>query len=319
VGRYIAGLLDALAAHHPHGMRTRPLFLPGAPARGLRALVKRLPGAYALAETARGVTLERERRAGLTVYHETNHAAPPFRGPVVLTVHDLSTVLHPATQEPARARHFSRALRERARQAARVIVPTQAIAREVCEHLGVDPARVRAIHHGVDLRFTPGNVHRQGFVLFSGSNDPRKGIGTLHAALPGEVDLVLAGPGHAAGPRVRAPGFVNDDALLHLYRTAAVLVLPSLYEGFGFPLVEAMACGTPCIASDDPALLEVAGGAALHFPRGDAGALRALLERVLGDPALQADLSRRGLERAQAFRWEDSAARHAEAYREAAA
>jgi alpha-1,3-rhamnosyl/mannosyltransferase len=104
VGRYIAGLLDALDALKPEGLTARPLFQPGAPSRGLRAVVKGLPGSYVLAEAARAVLLEGERRRGLTVYHETNHAAPDFRGPVVLTVHDLSTVLHPETQPSARAR-----------------------------------------------------------------------------------------------------------------------------------------------------------------------------------------------------------------------
>ena len=318
VGRYIAGLLDALAALRPEGLRARPLFLPGAPARGLRAVVKRLPGAYALAEAARAVLLDRARRRGLTVYHETNHAAPAFRGPVVLTVHDLSTVLHSGTQEPARARHFSRALLTRARLAQRIIVPTEAIAREVVQHLGVEARRVHAIHHGVDARFTPGEVERGPFVLFSGAQGPRKGVDTLRAALPAGAELVLAGPGHAASAGVRAPGYVSEDELLALYRSAAVLVLPSLYEGFGFPLAEAMACGTPCIASDDPALVEVSGGAALHVPRGDAAALRAALQRVLGDAGLRRELSARGLERARAFRWAESAARHVEAYREAA-
>src|SRR5207244_1441405 len=149
VGRYIAGLLDSLAAMKPDGVRARPLFLPGAPTRGLRRVLKRLPFAYSLADAGRAAVLWRERPS---VYHETNHAAPYFRGPVVLTVHDLSTLLYPQTQERARARHFARALQQKARRAARVIVPTQAIAREVCEHLGVDPARVRVIHHGADAR-----------------------------------------------------------------------------------------------------------------------------------------------------------------------
>ena len=318
VGRYIAGLLDALAALRPEGLRARPLFLPGAPARGLRSLVKRLPFAYALAEAGRAVLLERERQRGLTVYHETNHAAPRFRGPVVLTIHDLSTVLHPASQEPARARHFSRALLARARLAQRIITPTEAIAREVVEHLGVEAARVRAIHHGLDARFTPGEGPRGGYVLFSGARGPRKGLDTLRAAMPAGVELVLAGPGHAASSGVRAPGYVSEDELVALYRQAAVLVLPSLYEGFGLPLAEAMACGTPCIASDDPALVEVAGGAALQVPRGDASALRAALLRVLGDAGLRAELSARGLARARDFSWATCAARHLEAYREAA-
>src|SRR5438552_6488985 len=139
VGRYIAGLLDALAPIE--GLRARPLFAPGPASAGMRDIVKRLPGAYVLVEAARALALESERLRGLTVYHETNHAAPPFRGPVVLTVHDLSTVLHPDRHEPARVRHFAKALRERARYAARVVVPTAAIAREVTGHLHVAAAR----------------------------------------------------------------------------------------------------------------------------------------------------------------------------------
>jgi len=304
VGRYIAGLLDSLAAMKPDGVRARPLFLPGAPTRGLRRVLKRLPFAYSLADAGRAAVLWRERP---TVYHETNHAAPLFRGPVVLTVHDLSTVLYPQTQEPARARHFARKLRS-ARFAERVIVPTEAIAREVVEHLAVPRERVRVIHHGVDARFSPAQVPRDRFVLYAGDAGPRKGLATLRSGLPEGVELKVAGPGH---------GYVSDDELLALYRAAAVLVLPSLYEGFGFPLVEAMACGTPCIASDDPALVEVSGGAALHFPRGDPGALRLLLWRVLDDASLRDELSRRGIERARAFRWERSAALHVEVYREA--
>ena len=112
---------------------------------------------------------------------------------------------------------------------------------------------------------------------------------------------------------------MTDDELVGLYRRAALLVLPSLYEGFGFPLIEAMACGTPCIASDDPALVEVSGGAALHFPRSDAGALRVLLRRVLeGNGTLRAELSGKGVVRARNFRWDRSAALHVEVYREAA-
>jgi alpha-1,3-rhamnosyl/mannosyltransferase len=306
VGRYIAGLLDALETLRPEGVRARPLFVPGPAQRGLRNAIKKLPFAYGMAEAQRAAVLLRERPS---VYHETNHAAPIFRGPVVLTIHDLSTVLHPQTQEPARARHFAKALLSRAREAARVIVPTEAIAREAVEHLGVERARVRVIHHGVDSRFTPGLTPRGRFVLYAGDDGARKGLGTLHAAMPDGIELKLAGPGH---------GFVGDDQLLALYRTAAVFVLPSHYEGFGLPLLEAMACGTACIASDDPALLEVSGGVALHFPRGDAEALRKLIREVLESAGLRDELSRKGLLRARTFRWDDCARRHVEAYREAA-
>jgi glycosyltransferase involved in cell wall biosynthesis len=305
VGRYIEGLLGALP--DLPDIRARPLFLPGSPTPGLRAVVKRLPFAYALLERRRAALLQKER--GLTLYHETNHAAPPFDGPVVLTVHDLSTVLHPRTQERARARHFAASLRSKAKDAQRVIVPTEAIAREAIDVLGVPAARVRVIHHGLSAGFNPGQPQvRTGFVLYAGDAGPRKGLATLRKALPAGAVLRCAGPGH---------GFVSDGELLGLYRSCGVFVLPSLYEGFGLPLLEAMACGAPCIASDDPALVEVSGGAALHFPRGDAAALRHVLERVRGDNDLRADLGIKSIARAQAFSWARSAREHARVYREA--
>jgi glycosyltransferase involved in cell wall biosynthesis len=307
VGRYIESLLEAL--REIPDIRARPLFVAGPAGKGLRALLKRLPGAYALAELRREKLLQRE--PGLSLYHETNHAAPAFSGPLVLTVHDLSTVLHPETQEPARARHFAYALLTRAREAQRVIVPAQAIAREVVAHLRVPEARVRVIHHGVSPQFTPGEPQARAGVLYTGDDGPRKGLATLRAAMPQEVTLTCAGPGHGF------VSFVSDGELLRLYRTCAVFVLPSLYEGFGLPLLEAMACGAPCIASDDPALVEVSGGAALHFPRGDATVLNKLLKRVLGSSALRSELSQRGIDRARAFTWAESARLHAQAYREA--
>lgn len=289
------------------GIRARPLFAAGPAGKGLRSVVKRLPFAYALAERRRGQLLLRE--SGLSLYHETNHAAPPFRGPLVLTVHDLSTVLHPRTQERARARHFARALLQRAKNAQRVIVPTEAVAQEVVRVLGVPSANVRAIHHGVAPRFTPGEPQPRGsFALYTGDDGPRKGLRTLRAAMPNGFTLRCVGPEH---------GFVSDEELVQLYRTCGVFVLPSLYEGFGLPLLEAMACGAPCIASDDPALVEVSGGAALHFARGDVAALGTMLKCVLGDASLRLDLGIKSIARAQSFSWAQSAQRHAQVYREA--
>ncbi len=304
MGRYIAGLLDGVVRLHPPDLSIRPLFGPGRVSR-FRGLLRALPGSYALAEWARAQQLRREQ---LSVYHETNHAAPRFGGPVVLTIHDLSTVLHASTQDPKRARHFAQALLRRARDAARVITPTAAIADEVVQHLGVARERVRWIHHGVDALFAPEpQIEREPFVLFVGAAGPRKGLDTLRAAMPAGHQLLLAGP----------PRFVPESELLDLYRRASALVLPSIYEGFGFPLIEAFACGTPAIASDDPALVEVSGGAALHFPRGDVAALNAQLKSVLGDRALRDELSARGLERARLFRWDDCAAAHVDVYLEA--
>jgi len=347
VGRYISGLLQGLSSLEPvAGFSFQPLFGPRAVAfsarpgagEAVRRLAKRVPFAYALAEASRAVSLETLRRNGLSLYHETNHAAPRFRGPVVLTIHDLVTLLYPETQERARARHFARALLHRARDATRIIVPTEAIGREVVQHLGVAPERVRAIHHGVDAHFVPAPSPREGPLLCVGALDPRKGLLTLleaYDALPARLSrahpLVLAGPAGLLSPelarRLRArrdgslilTGYLSDPALLSLFREAALFCLPSSYEGFGLPLAEALACGLPAVASDDPALLEVSQGAALHFPRGDAQALSAALERALEDPGLREELARRGPERARHFSWARSAAEHLAVYREAAA
>jgi alpha-1,3-rhamnosyl/mannosyltransferase len=375
VGRYILGLLRGLACLRGTGdFEVRALFAPAAAltssseprrsasAGGLlrfaRGAAKRLPFAYPLAQAVRAAVLEAARLRGqVGVYHETNHAAPRSRAPVVLTVHDLSTLLMPETQERQRAAYFGRALREHARDAARVITPTQAIADQVVELLGVARERVRAIHHGVDPVLLEGRAADSAggetagspqalsalgvygpYLLFVGALEPRKGLPSLldaYDALPGalarELPLVLAGPEERLDEALRIrlaarregrlirTGYVGPRELPELYRGARALCLPSLYEGFGLPLLEALALGIPCLASDDPALVEVAGGAALHAPRGDAHAMARAIERLVSDPSLRAELSGKGRSRAKGFTWEASARAHLEVYREAAA
>ena len=314
-----------------------------------RSAAKRLPFAYAARELLRSVSLSRQ--AGLDVFHETNHAAPRTRLPLVLTIHDLCTVLYPETQEPARARFFARALRHRARLALQVITPTAAIARQVIDLLGVEAARVRTIHHGVDpallealaLPFERPAVLEAagvggGYLLFVGALEPRKGLPVLLDAydrLPPAVTrafpLLLVGPAEridgplrrrldaARAGRVVALGYTPPGMVAALYRGATALCLPSSYEGFGLPLLEALASGTPCATTDDPALVEVAAGCALHAPRGDASALAGLLERLCEDGALRARLAAAGRARAAGLTWEASARAHLAAYRAAAA
>ena len=325
-------------------LRCVPLFAPGAAIRSptgiaarafafARSAAKRLPAAYALADAARAAVLVAEQRRGLTVYHETNHAAPPFSGPVVLTVHDLSTLILPETEEPARVRHFAPALRQHARRATRLITPTEAIAAQVVERLGVARDRVRAIPHGVSPRFTPDGPTASPvpgrYILYVGALGPRKGVDTLLAAwraLPRAIReehaLVLAGPLQRLDPTgledAVVLGYVRDDELPPLLRGAAAFCYPSRYEGFGLPLLEALACAVPAVASDDPALLEVAGACALQFPRGDVEALTHALTRIIEDTQLRISLIRKGPARAAEFTWERSATAHLAAYREAA-
>jgi alpha-1,3-rhamnosyl/mannosyltransferase len=375
VGRYILGLLAGLRSIAPIGgqgdsqdapaaagapFEVRALFAPASAlgAEGpsavresrLRSLVKALPLAYEAREALRSLSLAREQ--GLSLLHETNHAAPRTRLPVVLTVHDLCTLLYPETQEPGRARFFARALRERAREARQVITPTAAIARQVVALLGVEAGRVRAIHHGIDAALLsvvgrekeragpPALLQRAGvegpYLLFVGALEPRKGLPVLldaydqlPAALAEALPLVRAGPAQRVdralarrltarrAGRIVQTGFVAPGDLPALYRGAAALCLPSIYEGFGLPLAEALACGTPCLVSDDPSLLEVAAGAALVAPRGDAAAFAGHLAALAADPALRERLSAAGPVRAAAYTWEASARAHLAAYRAA--
>ena len=344
VGRYITGLLGALERNPDPEVRCRALFAPGAAIRSptgiaarafaaVRAAAKRLPAAYALADAARAAVLVSEQRRGLTLYHETNHAAPPFSGPVVLTVHDLSTLIVPETEEPARVRHFAPALRMHTRRAARVITPTDAIATQVIERLGVARDRIRVIPYGVSERFGPDGPTASPvpgrYVLYVGAIGPRKGVDTLLQAwralaqpLRRDHALVLVGPLQRLDPAALDDavllGYVRDDELPPLFRGAAAFCYPSRYEGFGLPLVEALACGAVTVASDDPALVEVAGGCALHFERGNSEALAAALTRALQDEELRRELTRKGPLRAAQFTWDRMAAAHLATYREAA-
>jgi len=163
------------------------------------------------------------------------------------------------------------------------------------------------------------------YILFVSTIEPRKDLGTLIDAFErlrdsGAYDgaLVVVGrigwKAESIVPRLRARGIVHLDylrppQLASVYRNAEVFVFPSIYEGFGFPLLEAMAHGVPTIAARSSSLPEIGGDATLFFPPGDASALEAQLRRILGDAALREDLVRRGRARASEFRWETAAQR----------
>ncbi len=238
--------------------------------------------------------------------------------PTLLAVHDATFMTNPEWLG-ARARAVLRGLVPRsARKAARVLVLSQTAARDVAAALRIDPAKVRVVSPHPDPAFTPaegaGDRVRARFgleryVLAVGDLGPRKNLTALGAAVGGlgDRDLVLAlvGKPGKGGERIAAEsggrwlGHVSDADLADLYRAAAVTAYPSLYEGFGLPVVEAMACGSPVVASDRGAIPEVAGDAAILVEpsaRGIALGLRAAL-----DPEVSARLRAAGPARAGAY------------------
>ncbi|MCU1493011.1 MAG: glycosyltransferase [Acidimicrobiaceae bacterium] len=294
----------------------------------------------------------RTRPANFDVVHGPHYALPAWPGrPTVVTVHDLTFVDHPEWHERSKVLYFRRALRLAARRADVVVCVSERTARRFSEIYHPD-APIRVVPHGVDReRFTsseprPGNdsavLDRLGvrapYVLHTGTIQPRKDLVTLVAGFSRladthrELSLVLAGGNGwgtadldaaiAASPwreRIVRLGHVDDADVPSLVRVASVVAYPSLEEGFGLPALEAMACGTALVTTQDSVMSELAGDAALLVPRSDATALADALEIALaGGP----DVARRrleGLERASTYTWKACAAGHVDAYREAAA
>jgi glycosyltransferase involved in cell wall biosynthesis len=256
------------------------------------------------------------------VHYPLTIALPEVRRPFAVTLHD---VLHLDRPElfPRAERALRRVAYDRsARRARVVIVPSQFVRTRAAQQLGIPADRIRVAPHGIDhALFRPGDEPREPFLLYPARRWPHKNHDRLLAALAlvrrerPELRLVLTGGGHegrALPAGVELRGHVALDALGSLYRRAAALVFPSLYEGFGQPPLEALACACPVAVSRIPPLEEVCGDAAVYFDATDPEAIAAGISRVLDAPVD----ANRGLERARRFTWESSARAHEAAYRE---
>lgn len=286
---------------------------------------------------------------GIDLVHELAFVAPLIMPrPFVVTVHDLSFIRYPE-RLPASRRLYLRALTGAScRAARRVIAVSQSTADDLVKLLGVPRAKIDVILHGVESRFAPlppdqiaafRATHSlpDQFFFFVGTIEPRKNLPTLikaYAALPeatrGRVKLVLAGgagwDGGAAKATAEAcgvaadvlfPGYVPDEALPFWYNSSLALVYPSIFEGWGLPIVEAMACGAPVIVSNVSSMPEAAGDAGVCLPPDDISAWTAALARAVEDPTWRATSRERSLRRATQFTWHTTARSTLESYKKA--
>lgn len=285
-----------------------------------------------------------ERATGpVDVVHATAVAVPPSRAPLVMTIHDLAFFADPTQPTKHGLRFFTRGTELARRHADLVLVPSEATAAECREH-GFDPDRLRLVPWGVDVAEVDDDavaraLERRGlrrpYVLFVGTMEPRKnlqGLVEAMALLAGrELDLVLVGPEgwnedvaallarlDGTGIGVHALGFLAPDELPPLFAGCDAFCFPSLREGFGMPVLEAMAHGAPVVTSSGTATAEVGGDAALLVEPQDHDAIAKALARILDDPTLADDLRARGRARAAGYTWERTAARTAAAYAEVA-
>jgi len=281
------------------------------------------------------------------VAHGPDERLVGVRGPEVVTIHDLFS-LKSASWSDAEFRESKRRRHaETARRAARILVPSAATARDVTELLGVETARIVVAPHGVGASFRPVDDAlarpvlerlgvREPYVLFVGRTQPRKNVEAIVtvfarlAARDDDLSLVIAGPdGYPPGrlaslvketgavERVRLLGYTHDTDLPALYTKARVLLFPSRDEGFGLPVLEAMACGCPTVVSDRGALPEVAGPGAFAFGPDAFDDLEDGCRRLMEDEDVRRAEIARGTARAAEFGWSRAAATTLEAYRAA--
>lgn len=282
-----------------------------------------------------------ERTTGrVDVVHDAGYVVPPSHAPLVATVHDLFFLTYP-DHYTWHSRSVLRRGLELARRHARLVMCPSKTTMAACRDAGIGSERLREVPWGVHVRpLDPEYVDqirrryglRRPFVLFCGTVEPRKNLPRVLAAFRAldrpELDLVLVGPRGwkqelhrdlaSLGERVRRLGFVPREDLDAVYASAEVVVYPSLGEGFGLPVLEAMAQGVPVVTSAGTATEEVAGDAALLVDPTDTDAIAAAMERLLDDRALAARLGVAARERAATYSWARSAELAAAVYAEAA-
>jgi glycosyltransferase involved in cell wall biosynthesis len=332
---YAKGLLGALARNDT--LRVRALCPAGAPLpdRVERITVHRhsqRPRARVIENSLRLPLEVRRHRDDGWLYHSLSyHPVPVLPAPWVQTLHDVIPLTFPSADLQTLRRRW-RLLAPRYRRADAVIAVSRHAADDGIAQLGLRPDRIHIAPHGVDPSFTPGaGPADPPYLLMVGEFSDRKGFAEAFAVIDELTDhgyphrLIVVGRdngrrepsqwrANARHPeRVELRGMVDD--LVPLYQGATALLMTSRYEGFGLPVLEAMACGVPVVSFDNSALTDLVGQHGVLVADGDVPAMTEALRRVLDSPGLATELRERGLAHAAAYTWERSAAVHVEVYR----
>ncbi len=350
VGEVTAGLLEALAQRSDVSVtayaltwRGRSALADAVPAQ-VAAATRPIPASVVRKFWDRGASRPRAEdwTGRVDVVHATNFVAPPAKAPVVVTVHDLTFIRFPELCTPDTMR-YPGLLRRAIARGATIHTPSMFVAAEVCEHLGTPADRVVAIHSGIpsvangDPAAGARLAGHARYVLALGTIEPRKNLTTLvtafteSARLDPLLRLVLAGPpgwdsasvqaridSSTARDRIITLGYVGERDRADLLAGAVAFAYPSIYEGFGFPPLEAMQSGVPVVAGNAGALPEVLGDAALLVEPMNVDALTSAIT-LLSDPDPDNDarnrLIQRGRERVGRYDWAATAERMVELYR----
>jgi alpha-1,3-rhamnosyl/mannosyltransferase len=357
IGHYVAELVNALRSDtdieielfHGWGWSSA---LPEAAMPGysrLTPLLRQIPGAYQARRWLEQKRFDQARAHGIDLYHEPSLWPLAFDGPTVITLHDLTHLHYPETQPPARLQEIERRLATGVRQAQVILTDSQAIADEAQSCFGLPSERFVVAPLGVAERFHPRDAHTIDLVLKAhavtareyflcvGTLEPRKNLRLAlraHALLPEAVrqrfPLLIVGMAGwqreqfsaelrqaLASGHVCLLGYLPDEHLAQLLAGARALIFPSLYEGFGLPVLEAMASGTPVVLTRASAMPEVAGDAGNYIEPDNADGLRDALIRLLDDQVHWQACREAGLQRARLFSWQRCAQATAGAYRQA--
>lgn len=286
------------------------------------------------------------RQNRFNLYHETAFTPSAVRNvPQILTIHDLSLAKFREMHPKERVWFSDVFFKRRIQYAAHIITVSDFIRAEICHELCLSADKVTVIPEAPAPFFFPRERRKarklvdglglpQDYILFVGTLEPRKNLSLLikaAAACESDIPIVLVGWEGWGGDRwletvkdeglrnrIFTPGYVDEESLACLYSNASALIFPSLYEGFGLPVLEAMACGCPVICSDVASLPEVAGDAALFIDPYDVDGLATAIDKLVEDSTFRIDLIRKGFERVAQFSWQRAAEETLDVFRKVA-